>query len=265
MGAPPGMNVRSVVRDCLLLNWLVPEAILPPVPAPLRYQIQSIEGTEGASVPVSALLSFHDAVPLSALPLLRLSYPQFSLAVAVVDGEDLPSLLFRRVLVPPWVLPAARLVSGQPVVAARLSFDRPSEAEGDQEWRWRIEKEAAFEVSARLAAPGGGPMTGSWKRDVELFRRRHRGYFLESKGELKGVRTVIPAAPFLPVAAQVRDEALLKHCLPLKDEAPWPPLHSAVLFPELPFESELCTTPQVALGRPMPQGATSRRSSLKVS
>lgn len=251
-----------MVRDGLVLNWALAEEALPPAPAPLAYQLHHPEGTNGPRILASALLSFHDAVPLSALPVLRLSYPQFSLALAVVDGEGVPSFLFRRILVPPWVLPAARLVVRQPVEVARLSFDRPSEARDKDVWRWRIEKEEAFEVSARLAAPQGRPLTGSWERDVELFRRRRRGYFLGPKGLLRGVRTSIPEAAFLPLAAEVRENALLSHCLPLMEGAPWPCLHSAVLFPELPFESELCLTPQVALNQQLPQPAASRRSSL---
>ncbi|MCB1033187.1 MAG: DUF2071 domain-containing protein [Acidobacteria bacterium] len=256
------MNVRTTVRDGLLLNWALAEEDLPKPPAPLRYHLQHLQGSEGPKVLACALLSFHDAVPLSALPLLRFSYPQFSLALAVVDHEGIPSFLFRRVLVPPWVLPAARLVARQPVVVARLAFDRPSESPDSREWRWRIEKEEAFEVSARLAAPQGGALTGSWQRDVDLFRQRHRGYYLDSRGDLKGVRTAIPEARFLPLAAEAHEQSLLDHCLPLQGEARWPALHSAVLFPELPFESELCLTPQVSLAGQMPQPAASRRTSL---
>ncbi len=256
------MNIRSMVRDGLMLNWALPEEVLPPAPEPLRYQLHPLGGADGSRILASALLSFHDAVPLSALSIFRLSYPHFSLALTVVDGEGIPSFLFRRILVPPWVLPAARLVARQPVEVARLSFDRPSQTEDAHEWHWRIEKEEIFEVTARLAAPPGGAITGSWERDVELFRRRRRGYFLGPKGELRSVPTTIPKAAFIPLAAQVREAALLNHCLPLKDGIAWPPLHSAVLFPELPFESELSLAPQVALNQTLPQPATSRRSSL---
>jgi len=253
------MNLRTVVRDCLLLRWDLPEAALGPLPPPLRYEAHCSGGER--RVPTFALLCFHEGFRLAALPMLRFSYPQFSLALAVTDGQSVPSLWFQRLLVPAWVLPAARFVARRPVSTARLEFDRPSKGLDAEVWRWAVEKEESLEVSARLAAPTNGEGKGGWEAHVEYFRQRRRSYFGSPKGP-RCFETEIPAVPAWPVAVEVHDSGLLSACLPLAEEAPWPQPSSALLFPELPLISKLLLEPQVKRAHGVPQPATSRPTSL---
>ena len=132
------MKLQMTVRDCLYLNWALPAEALPEPPAPLRYQVHTWQGQDW--VFASALLFHQDAVHLAALPLLRVGYPQFNLRFYVLDKEGIPSVLFRRMLMPAWVAPGVRLVSHQPALAARLDFPRPSADAGDGPWSWRVER-----------------------------------------------------------------------------------------------------------------------------
>ncbi len=255
------MNLRTVVRDCLLLHWDLPEAALPPLDLPLRYEARCLAGER--QVAAFALLFFHEGFRIAALPVLRFSYPQFSLAVTVTDAQGVPSLLFRRILVPPWVMPAARFVARQPVTTARLEYDRPSEELEAETWRWLVEKEGSLEVSARLGSPLG-PKECSLEDLVQFFRQRRRGYYQTGKG-FRYLETKIPEAPSWPLIPEATETSLLSHCLPLAAGQQWPQPQSAVLFPELPLISELLLAPQIALAPGMPQPAASRRCSLRSS
>src|SRR4029079_18388565 len=112
------MMLQSVVRDCLYLNWALPAAALPEPPAPLRYQLHASPG--GEEVVFATALLFHpEGLHLDGLPLPRLSYPQCNLRLNVLDGDGMPSVLFRCMLMPSWMTPGARLLTHQPVAAAR--------------------------------------------------------------------------------------------------------------------------------------------------
>src|SRR3954469_24811133 len=116
------MMLEMMVRDCLYLNWALPADVLPaPVP-PLRYQVHSWQGRD--YVFASALLFHQDSVHFLALPILRFGYPQLNLRLYVLDGEGVPSVLFRRMLMPSWVVPGVRLITHQPGSRARLDFPR---------------------------------------------------------------------------------------------------------------------------------------------
>ncbi len=82
------MKLRMTVRDCLYLNWALPVEGLPEPAPPLRYQLHSWQGRDW--VFASALLFHQDAIQLSALPLLRVGYPQFNLRLCVLDGRASP-------------------------------------------------------------------------------------------------------------------------------------------------------------------------------
>src|SRR5260370_31104094 len=97
------MKLRTVVRDCLFLNWALPADALPEPPAPLRYQRHAWQGSD--HVFASALLFHHDAVRWSAFPLLRVGYPQLNIRLYVLDGAGAPSAPFLPVLMPPGLAP----------------------------------------------------------------------------------------------------------------------------------------------------------------
>src|SRR6202035_544612 len=106
------MLLRTTVRDCLFLNWALPAAALPAPVAPLRYQLHSWQGED--YVFASALLFYQEGLHLPALPLLWVSFPQLNVRLYVLDGEGVPAVLFRRMLMPAWLAPGVRLVTGQP-------------------------------------------------------------------------------------------------------------------------------------------------------
>ena len=231
------MILRTVVRDCLYLNWALPASSVPPPPPPLRYEEQPWR--DGAVVFASVLLFRQDRLHLPRIPLLRLSYPQANLRLYVLDEDGVPSVLFRTVLVPGWVVPSMRVIADQPALSAQFDYPRPSKTPGDEAWRWRVRRGGELLVTARLGAPGPGhgPSLGSWERLTRFFNQRRRGYF-ECPAGLKRVDASHRASAFLPLEAEVEAASLLDDCLSLA-EAAWPPPHSAFLCPEIPFVFEL--------------------------
>lgn len=233
-----GTVLRTVVRDCLHLNWAVPVSSLPPLPESLRYEEH--DGGDQCVAFVSALLFRHERLHFAGLPFLKLSYPQFHLRLYVLDHEDVPSVLFHSLLVPHWVLPSARWMGGQPVLAGRFRYPRPSGEPTEEEWRWEVRREGSLSLSARPGTPsvGAGPSLGSWERLTAHFRQRQRGYFASSAG-LKSVETSQRPVPVWPLQVTFEDLQLLERRLPLRDVGRWPDLHSAWLCPEIPFVFEL--------------------------
>jgi len=229
----------------------------------LRYQVHSWDGHDW--VFASALLFHQDAVRLSALPLLRVSYPQFNLRFYVLDADGFPAVLFRRMLMPGWVAPGVRLVSHQPAFAARLDFPRPSMDAGDGPWRWRVEHGWTLDVRAwrdgsAMPSPLAGPRLGSWEETVRYFQLRLRGYAENSGGALRRIDVRRQTAAVWPLRAQVTGEELLPRLFRLPEAVlPWPALHSAWLCPEAPFALELAMTPrEVTVAHGVPQPAAGR-------
>src|SRR5262245_25881667 len=103
------MKLRAKLRDCLYLNWALPLPALPPAPAPLRYERHTLGGRE--VVFGSAVLFHHDALRLAAFPFARIGYPQLNLRLYVQDEQGVPSVLFRRMLVPGWMAAGARFAT----------------------------------------------------------------------------------------------------------------------------------------------------------
>jgi uncharacterized protein YqjF (DUF2071 family) len=254
------MKLRTVVQDGLFLNWALPLAALPAPPAPLRYEVHRAGG-EGF-VFASAVLFHAHGLHWPGLPWLRLSYPQFNLRLYVVDGEGAPAVLFRRVLLPVWVVPAARAIGHQPAVSARFRYPRPSRQAAAGSWRWWVRRRAAFAVEARQGPPatGPGPRFGSWEETVHYIRHRSRGYALAGS-VLRRVETEQPRAALWPLSAVVAETGLLTECLPLAGAA-WPDLHSAWLCPEIPLTFDLSVAPQLELSHHLPHAAASSRSGL---
>jgi hypothetical protein len=256
----PSMMLRTTVRDCLFLNWALPADALPEPPAPLRYQLHTWQGRD--HVFASALLFHQDAVHLEALPLLKVCYPQLNLRLYVLDGEGMPSVLFRRMLMPGWVAPGVRLITHQPASGARLDFPRPSRGPGDGPWLWRARSQGWFEVRAWTDSPlvGEGPRLGSWDQAVRYFQERPRGY-AQDGGVLHRIEVRHPPAAVWPLRAEVAGDGMLPRLFRVAPGAPWPRLHSAWLCPEIPYVFELGLVPKMAPAPAVPQPAASRVAS----
>lgn len=260
------MKLRTVVRDALYLNWALPAERVPPPPPPLRYELHSADGREW--VFASALLFRQEGLHLPLLPFLRFSYPQLNLRLYVIDGDGRPAVLFRAMLVPAWVTPAARLLGRQPAAAALFDYPRPSQEPEAEGWEWAVRRGHALRVRTRRAASatGEGPVLGGWESTVRYFRRRDRGY-AEVGHKLRRVEAEHPPVAVWPLAAEVADAALLADCLPLTGvrRGVWPALHSTWLCPEMPLVFELGTVHRPELSARLPQAAASSRSRLRQS
>jgi hypothetical protein len=269
------MMLRTVVRDCLFLNWALPVEALPEPPAPLRYQLHPWQGTD--YVFASALLFHHHTIHLSALPLFSMTYPQLNLRLYVLDGDGQPGVLFRRMLMPMWVAPGVRLVTHHPATPARLAFPRPSRRVEEGRWRWRVERGGCLEVQAWPDSPrvGEGPRIGNWEQTVRYFTERPSGY-TEGGGTLHRIDAQHPPAPVWPLRAELQGSELVPRLFGLPALASngngaghgaghgdsglvWPGLHSTWLCPEIPFVFELgLITQRVPMPQPVPQPMAGR-------
>lgn len=228
------MKIRTLVQDCLYLNWALPAEALPPPPEPLRHELHLHEGVSYAFV--SALLFRQHGMRLASVPMPRFYHPQVNLRLYVTDDTGVPGVLFERMLVPAWAVPGG-WIAGQPLAPARFDFPEAGALSPDGPWRWSVQASAELAVEARTAAPqvGEGPRFANWETAVAYFRYRNRGY-CDGPWGLKRIDTEHPRVSCLPVAAEVIADGLLSECFGV---GPWPALHSAFLCPELPLELEL--------------------------
>lgn len=250
------MVLRTTLRDCLYLNWALPAPALPELPEPLRHELHPDAGREWGFA--SALLFHQEGLRSPALPLPRLSYPQLNLRFNVLDGDGLPSVQFRRMLVPGWVVPLARLVAGEPVRAGRLDYPRPSEEPEADGWTWRAGGEGGLVVTARRGAPpaGAGPELGSWEATVRFFRERRRGY-VAAGGGLRRIDARQPATPVWPVKVEVDGLGWVARGLGLGEGGAGAlerGVHSAWLSPEMvmTFETAPAETAEEPVRRSVP-------------
>lgn len=232
------MQLRTLARDCLYLNWALPLDSAPELPPPLRYEVHRWQ--DGDWVFASALLSRLSGLQLAAISFPRLSYPQMTLGLFVLDGDGKPAVLYLCLLVPPWVVPVSRLMARQPASAADFSYPSPSREPDKDSWSWTVRRHHRLEVVARLAAPqvGPGPQLGSWNRTVDYFRNRRLGYRLW-EGRLRPIKTSRPAAEVWPLEVEIKDADLVGDCLAKAEAEVLKSPHSAWLCPEIPFIFEL--------------------------
>ncbi|MEL7060919.1 MAG: DUF2071 domain-containing protein [Acidobacteriota bacterium] len=249
----------TTARDCLYLNWAVPAAALPEPPSPLRYELHAGEGVD--QVFVTALLFRLSKLRPRGLPVARLSYPQMSLRLYVLDGDGVPSVLFRRLIVPPWVVPVSRWLGRQPARAGLFSFPRPSRSalrDGDG-WRWVLRCRGTLQVEAQLASPqiGPGPDLGDWRSTLLHFRSRQRAY-VHRDGAVRRLDRTQPPGDVWPVRAHVQSAAPIVEALPGVAAHRWSAPHSAWLCPEIALRFALRGAPLAALRRnvaAVPDGA----------
>ena len=232
------MHLRTRALDCLYLNWALPRAAAPTLPPALRYEVHQWEGAE--YVFASVLLFRLSGLRLETVPFLRLSYPQMNCRLYVLDEEGLPAVLFRRMWVPFWVVPASRLLGRQPAAAARFSYPQPSRDSGAESWQWSIRQNSSLEVTGKVASPrfGPGPRLGSWEATLDYFRQRPRGYVMWNQ-HLRPIRTSRASVEVWPLAIEVTSAGLLAECFGDVDSEVWRVPHSAWLCPEIPFRFEL--------------------------
>lgn len=236
------MQLRTLARDCLYLNWALPREAAPELPHPLRYEVHAWD--ERDWVFASALLFQQSGLHLAALRFPRLSYPQMNLRLYVLDEEAVPSVLFLRTLVPFWVAPVSRYLGRQPATGASFSFPALSGEPGRESWSWSISRRLRLDVEARLSSPqtGRGPRLGPWEQTVDYFRHRRRGYAVWDR-QLRSLRMSHPPAATWPLQVEIGEVGLLADCLGVDrddcgDEL-WRTPHSAWLCPEIPFVFEL--------------------------
>ena len=243
------MQLSTLARDCLFVNWALPLRAAPELPRPLRYEVHSWDGEEW--VFTSALLFRLSGLRLESLPFARVSYPQMSLRLYVLDGDGMPSVLFQKMLVPFWIAPLSLVLAGPGASAASFSFPAPSADPGAGEWRWSVERRRKLEVLGRLASPwnGRGPSLGSWEKTVDYFHHRRRGYAIWDD-RLRSVRSSHPKTPIWPLEVEMVDAGLLCEHLDKVEPAVWDAPHSSWLCPEIPFHFELGK----AMSLPIPSG-----------
>ncbi len=242
------MQLRTKALDCLYLNWALPRESAPALPEPLRYEVHEWDGAE--YVFASALLFRLTGLRFETLPFLRLSYPQMNCRVYVLDEDGEPSVLFRRTLVPAWVVPVSRLLGRQPASAARFSFPEPSNGTRNDSWRWSIQRQGSLEIAGKVASPrlGPGPNLGSWETTLDYFRQRSRAYVVWG-GQLRPITTSRPAAEVWPLAVEIGKADLVAECFEQVDAEVWQTTHSAWLCPEIPFRFALADLRALAMGQ----------------
>lgn len=246
------MRFTTTVRDCLYLNWALPVRLLPAPPEPLRLDRHLWRGEEWSFV--SALLFRHSGLQSPVLPLLRLSHPQCNVRVNTLAPGEGPSVLFREMLAPAWVAPAVRLVAQQPLRTGSFRYPAAVDPQTQGEWQWTARRGSRrLTVRARLEAPGcgEGPEVGSWEETVAYFRLRPLGYARHGR-QLRRIRAVHPRVTAWPMRVEVVELDLLLRLFPQASEAGWPPLHSAWLCPEIPFDFALSDSRAAAVA---PQAA----------
>lgn len=246
------MKLRTEVRDSLFLTWALPAGLLPAPPRPLRPEVHTAEGEP--FVFASVVISRQQGLQVPVLPFLSLSYPQLHLFVYVLDGDGRPAVYLQQVLVPVWMGAGMRLVTGLPVAAASFQIPSPSENPEQETWHWRVRAEGELAVSARRGGPriGEGPRFPSWEAMVRSLRERTTTYARAGENGLRRLDLTVRASDPWPLQAEVEESTLLSQLLPLAADAPWPPLYSAWLDPELPILLSLAPEPEVSLGRQVP-------------
>ncbi len=240
------MILRTVVRDCLYVNWTVEASVLPALPEPLAYELH--EGSEGRCALVSTLLFRQTGFRFESFPLVRLSYPQCNVRFYVTDGDGIPAVAFHRLMAPTWVTALARLSGRRELRPAAMTFPKTASAPTGRR-RWRVLAEGRLDLSAEVASPTlmGSPDFGSWEATCHYVRRRDRGYILGPRG-LTRVETGHEATELHPARVEIHRDGMLRRCFPGRP----PELHSAWICPEMPMRFVVDSAGREAIDRRLP-------------
>lgn len=232
------MKLRTLVRDSLYLTWAFPTAGLVPPPDPLRYERHRVDGEDHTFV--SAVISHQEKLKVPGLPLVKLSYCQLNLFTYVLDGDRQPAALVNHVLMPLWLAPGARLLTGYPVSAADFDCPKPSRDPDAGEWRWQVSGDGELALTAERTAPhiGPGPSFTSWDVTVETLRERSTVFARGPGGGLRSLRLEVEPKPVWPLSVDLQDVSLLTELLPTEN-GDWPPLYTAWLDAEVPMVLDL--------------------------
>jgi uncharacterized protein YqjF (DUF2071 family) len=237
--------LETALADALYLNWAIPEAALPELPAELRYDTV-VDG--GKSWGFFSLVLFRQVgLHWRSASWLTLSYPQANARFYVRDSEAVPAVFLWKQLAPAWVVPIARIVAHQPISAGLLDFPRAGLAGIDGAQRWRAHAGKGLEFVAEAgSSPPGSPRLGEWDATATFFRERSRAYWRLGES-LRWTETEHPAADALPMSVEVVNVDWLDTFLPFAPASSWSALHSSFLVPRVRLAFLLGTRPELAV------------------
>ncbi|MEM6453464.1 MAG: DUF2071 domain-containing protein [Acidobacteriota bacterium] len=263
------MRLATVARDCLYVHWLLPRALAPSLPAPLRYEVHAHGGAP--YVFASAQWFQVDSLHASTMPLLRASYPQLNLRLYAFDDDGVPSVYFPRLLVPLWITPAARLLARQPLEAAHFRVPAPTPsvdpaldgASSMAPRRWLVRRAETLSLIAAPAVRGNFDRAVPWVDPTRHLRRRIRGYVPWGASGVRAIRTWHPSAasaPAQPMDVEMTCVDLLASTFGV-DDSLWLHPHGACLCAEIPVAFDLMRLPRVAPApAPTPTPAAASRT-----
>jgi len=244
------MFLETELRDCLYLNWALPERALPRLPDALRFD--TIEDGGEPYAFASAVLLRQRGVHLRGLPALAFSHPQCNVRLYALDADDVPSIFFVRMFLPLALVPAVRAALRQPAESARFDFPRDRESAPAGPWRWSVEAGATLTVEGRPGSPSVvGPRVGEWERTVAFFRERARGYAILGR-KLRRLETSHPPVDSMPIAARLEATELLAASLPEVERERFATLHSAFLCPRVALTVEVESRSRVSVPEQVP-------------
>jgi len=254
----PDVILETALADALYLNWAIPAAALAPAPVGLRYD--TVE-RGGESLAFFSLVLFRQVgLHPRGASWLGLSYPQVDARLCVRDAANTGSVLLLRQLVPGWVVPIGRLVTGQPFSAAVCLFPgglpQDSDAEkaaGDREWRWSLSAGAPFSAVAHLGGtlssrPGSTPQESA--AGIAFFRDRTRTYWRQGDA-LRRSESEPPATTVLPVEVRIERAGWLESFIPFAPGRGWSELYSAFLVPRVQAVFALAPEREVPVAAPV--------------
>ena len=238
------MIFRTVIQDCLCLNWAVPAEVLPPPPPPLSHDV--LKTADGDFVFVSVML-FRQERLLPAAHLPRLSQPQCQFHTFAVDGDGRDCRWVSGILLPTWLAASVRWVAGRPARGARLHFPALGApgCSGDH-WRWAVAASGRLDVEAKLGGPSGAqsPSLGSWQKTVAYFRKQRSEYVL-TRGKWQQVHVERQGADAIPVAVEVVEDRLVMDQLGASGGS-MPQVHSSWLVPTIKTSFEYASEREAA-------------------
>lgn len=240
------MIFRTLVQDCLRINWAVPRGLLAEPPKGLRYDVLNDGSAE--RVMVSALL-YRQESPLPTASLPRMNYPQLKVQCCMHDQKGRPTLWVNAVYLPTWLLPSMRIIAGRLARSARLDYPHLGQPgiEGER-WTWTAHKADKLGVTVVVSQPRAVPLVGSWTELLRYFDRRDETSIVRGRTRQAQI-DYTPSTP-LPVEVEVAEASLVSRQLIGGQELP--PVHSAWLTPSLNASFEYLAEAEPTVGPHLP-------------